>query len=88
MITAEISIPTIGIGAGKHCNGQVLVYHDLLGLYHQNTPKFVKQYANLNNIISDAVMHYRQDVIQGKFPADEQSFKMDKKELQRLKKLK
>jgi len=88
IITAELSIPTIGIGAGKNCDGQVLVYHDILGLYQHSTPKFVKQYANLNKTIADAVKQYCDDVEQRKFPADEHGFKMNSKELQNLKKKK
>ncbi len=86
IITAKLSIPTIGIGAGKNCDGQVLVYHDLLGLYQHPTPKFVKQYANLNKSITDAVKQYCHDIRQRKFPADEHEFKMSSKELQKIKK--
>jgi 3-methyl-2-oxobutanoate hydroxymethyltransferase len=85
IITGNLSIPTIGIGAGKNCDGQVLVYHDLLGLYQESTPTFVKQYANLNKTITDAVKHYCRDVLQRKFPSDEHSFKMSSKELKKLK---
>lgn len=87
IISSEISIPTIGIGAGKYCDGQVLVYHDLLGMYHLKTPKFVKQYADLNKIITEAVSQYCKDVKQGKFPSDIHSFKMLDKENQKLKKM-
>ena len=85
IITGKLSIPTIGIGAGNKCDGQVLVYHDLLGLYQESTPKFVKQYANLNKTITDAVKHYCRDVEQRKFPSDEHSFKISSKELKKLK---
>jgi 3-methyl-2-oxobutanoate hydroxymethyltransferase len=88
IITAELSIPTIGIGAGKNCDGQVLVYHDLLGLYHSPVPKFVKQYANLNKSIADAVKQYCDDVQQRKFPSDEHGYKMSDLELQKIKKMK
>jgi len=87
IITAKLSIPTIGIGAGMKCDGQVLVYHDLLGLYQDFTPKFVKQYANLSKLITDAVKQYCLDVQHGKFPSDKHSFKIDKKELNKIKKL-
>jgi 3-methyl-2-oxobutanoate hydroxymethyltransferase len=87
IITAELSIPTIGIGAGKKCDGQVLVYHDLLGLYQDFTPKFVKQYANLSKTITDAVKQYCRDVQQGKFPSENHSFKISSKELNKLKDL-
>ncbi len=85
IITANSSIPTIGIGAGNKCDGQVLVFHDLLGQYQHPTPKFVKQYANLNKSITDAVKQYCRDVQQRKFPSAEHSFKMSNKELQKLK---
>ena len=84
MITAVLSIPTIGIGAGNKCDGQVLVYHDLLGLYPDFTPKFVKQYANLSKSITDAVKQYCLDVQQRKFPSDKHSFNISSKELQKL----
>jgi len=84
IITANVSIPTIGIGAGNKCDGQVLVYHDLLGLNQDFTPKFVKQYANLSKSITDAVKNYCRDVQQRKFPSDKHSFNMSGKELQRL----
>lgn len=67
-ITDRISIPTIGIGAGPSCDGQVLVLHDLLGLYHGHTPKFVRQYAHLAEDMQKAVSAYLADVREGKFP--------------------
>lgn len=70
-----LSIPTIGIGAGPDCDGQVLVLHDLLGLFDRFTPKFVKKYVNLKDQAFNAVREYRQDVENGKFPSEEQSFK-------------
>ncbi len=73
-ITAELNIPTIGIGAGSACDGQVLVFHDILGLFDQFTPKFVKQYANLREPILNAIRTYRQEVESGVFPADSHSF--------------
>jgi 3-methyl-2-oxobutanoate hydroxymethyltransferase len=84
LITEKLSIPTIGIGAGKHCDGQVLVFHDLLGFYQHPVGKFVKQYANLNKTISEAVIHYCKDVEQRKFPADKHGFKIDGKELKKI----
>jgi 3-methyl-2-oxobutanoate hydroxymethyltransferase len=74
-IGAMLSIPTIGIGAGPHCDGQVLVLHDLLGLFDRFTPKFVKRYANLKAEAVKAVKQYRQDVESGSFPSDEHTFK-------------
>ncbi len=75
-ITREIGVPTIGIGAGKDCDGQVLVYHDLVGLFERFTPKFVKQYINLGPKIKEALIQYRQEVEQGTFPGPEHSFAM------------
>jgi len=74
-ITRSLSIPTIGIGAGIHCDGQVLVINDMLGMYEKMTPKFVKKYANLNLDIRNAVKHYIQDVKTSSFPDPEHSFK-------------
>lgn len=73
-ITAELTIPTIGIGAGPSCDGQVLVIHDILGLCEKYSPKFVKRYADLGPIISDAVQQYVSEVRNGEFPTDEHSF--------------
>jgi 3-methyl-2-oxobutanoate hydroxymethyltransferase len=73
-ITASVSVPTIGIGAGVHCDGQVLVWHDLLGLTEGKTPKFVRRYANLREISLDALRRYKEDVESGKFPGDEESY--------------
>ena len=74
-ITDELAIPTIGIGAGPACDGQVLVLHDLLGLTTGYVPGFVKQYADLSEIIGDAVTRYCQDVRDGAFPGDKQTYK-------------
>jgi 3-methyl-2-oxobutanoate hydroxymethyltransferase len=74
-ITAALKIPTIGIGAGPHCDGQVLVTHDLLGLTTGHVPKFVRQYADLRDIIWDAAKRYRADVESGAFPAAEHQIK-------------
>jgi 3-methyl-2-oxobutanoate hydroxymethyltransferase len=74
-ITNALSIPTIGIGAGVHCDGQVLVVNDMLGMYDKMTPKFVKKYANLNPDIRNAVKSYIQEVKTGAFPDAEHSFK-------------
>ena len=70
LITERISIPTIGIGAGIHCDGQVLVYHDLLGLYEGLKPKFVRRYAQIGNDIQAAIERYLADVREGRFPDD------------------
>ena len=74
-IHQAIHIPTIGIGAGPDCDGQVLVIHDVLGLFDRFTPKFVKKYANLKDQALKAVKEYKQDVEDGRFPAEEHSFK-------------
>jgi 3-methyl-2-oxobutanoate hydroxymethyltransferase len=75
-ITNELNIPTIGIGAGKYCDGQVLVYHDLVGLFERFTPKMVKQYINLAPQIREALIQYRKEVEKGIFPGPEHSFTM------------
>jgi len=74
-ITEAISIPTIGIGAGPHCDGQVLVLHDVIGLFERFTPKFVKKYANLKPEVVRAIAAFKADVESGAFPSEEQSFK-------------
>ena len=74
LITERVSCPTIGIGAGPQCDGQVLVYHDLLGLYDGHTPKFVRKYANLADDAKTAIGHYLDDVREGRFPSDAESF--------------
>ena len=73
-MTQALRIPTIGIGAGPGCDGQVLVIHDLLGLFDRFTPTFVKQYANLRKEIQRAVTHYKLEVQQGLFPDEEHSY--------------
>jgi 3-methyl-2-oxobutanoate hydroxymethyltransferase len=73
-ITRELRIPTIGIGAGPDCDGQILVVHDLLGLTFDQTPKFARQYANLGEAISKAVRGYCDDVRSGAFPSDRESY--------------
>ena len=73
-ITEEVGIPTIGIGAGPGCDGQILVVNDLLGLTSGYVPRFVKKYAELKQIISAAVAAYRDDVSDGSFPGDDQTF--------------
>ena len=74
VITKAVSIPTIGIGAGKHCDGQVLVTHDMVGMFEKFIPSFVKQYANLASQIKEAVITYNEEVKNGSFPSKEQSF--------------
>ncbi|MFQ5684623.1 MAG: 3-methyl-2-oxobutanoate hydroxymethyltransferase [Candidatus Binatia bacterium] len=73
-ITRRLSIPTIGIGAGVDCDGQVLVVHDMLGLFDMYTPKFVKRYADVKGTITAAVQNFMSEVRDGKFPDEEHSF--------------
>lgn len=73
-ITKEISIPTIGIGAGPDCDGQVLVLHDMLGMFDRFVPKFVKRYANLKADAVKAIAQYKNEVESGVFPSDKESF--------------
>ena len=84
LITKSVSIPTIGIGAGKDCDGQVLVINDMLGMFSDFVPKFVKQYAKLNVEITAAVRSYASDVKEGRFPSDEHTFDMDSEVLKKL----
>jgi 3-methyl-2-oxobutanoate hydroxymethyltransferase len=86
LITNRVSIPTIGIGAGIHCDGQVQVINDILGSYTEFVPKHAKQYAKLTDIISKAVNQYRSEVKAGTFPTGKQSYSMDKKLLAELEK--
>jgi 3-methyl-2-oxobutanoate hydroxymethyltransferase len=79
-ITAEVSIPTIGIGAGPDCDGQVLVYHDLLGLTEGHLPRFVKRYANLSAEIRDALAAYASEVRSGVFPEEQHTYAMSAEE--------
>lgn len=83
-ITQALTIPTIGIGAGEDCDGQVLVFHDLVGLFDRFTPKFVKQYVNLSSMIKAALVQYKNEVEEGTFPGPEHSFSMKKGELENL----
>lgn len=76
IVTERLSIPTIGIGAGVHCDGQVLVLHDVLGLFGDFKPKFAKRYAELGPVIVNALREYDSDVRAGRFPDDEHSFTM------------
>jgi len=76
MVTDAIDIPTIGIGAGRHCDGQVLVYHDLLGLEDRKLPKFVRRYDNLRESATAAVASFVEDVRTGTFPSSEETYHM------------
>lgn len=85
LITKKLSIPTIGIGAGKECDGQVLVINDMVGLFERYLPKFVKQYIKLAPQILDAVKQYKEEVETGRFPAPEHTFSIKEEELKKLK---
>ena len=84
LITEKISIPTIGIGAGPYCDGQVLVTNDLLGLSQRRSPKFVKRYIDLSTIMSGAIQVFRDEVNNGLFPDDEHSYHMKAEELTKI----
>ncbi|MBF7082801.1 3-methyl-2-oxobutanoate hydroxymethyltransferase [Desulfallas sp. Bu1-1] len=84
LITESIGIPTIGIGAGPYCSGQVLVTQDMLGFYGQFSPKFVKRYANLHETIMQGLQSYRKEVESGAFPGPEHGFGMDEEVLKKL----
>jgi 3-methyl-2-oxobutanoate hydroxymethyltransferase len=83
-VTQRLSVPTIGIGAGRGTDGQVLVYHDLLGLTEGHLPRFVKRYANLSREIRDALEAYAEEVRAGTFPEDEHTYEMPDEELERF----
>jgi 3-methyl-2-oxobutanoate hydroxymethyltransferase len=76
MVTDAIGIPTIGIGAGRHCDGQVLVYHDLLGLEDRKVAKFVRRYASLGDAATEAVTTFVADVRSGRFPSSDETYHM------------
>lgn len=76
LVSQKLDIPTIGIGAGAGCDGQVLVTHDLLGLFERFTPSFVKQYANLHAVIAEALMAYKTEVLEKRFPTPDHSVYM------------
>jgi len=84
MISAKLSIPTIGIGAGPSTDGQVLVIHDLLGLFERYRPKFVKQYIDLSALITKAVEEYKNDVLAGAFPGPEHCFGIKEEEIRKI----
>ena len=84
IISESVSVPTIGIGSGKNCDGQVLVIHDMLGMYDKLKPKFIKRYLSLSKEITKAVELYKKDVESGRFPGKENWFSMEKSELDAL----
>ena len=87
LVAEAVKVPVIGIGAGPDVDGQVLVTHDMIGLFDKFVPKFVKQYTNIRKIILDALSEYKQEVLDIEFPAPEHSFKMPEEALNQLKKL-
>ena len=84
IITRELTIPTIGIGASANCNGQILVYQDMLGMFSDFTPKFVKKYANLGDIMNVAFNKYIDEVRDGVFPEEKHTFKISDEVLEKL----
>lgn len=84
MITDAVSIPTIGIGAGAGCDGQILVYQDMLGMFSDFTPKFVKRYANVGEVMRAAFANYAAEVASGAFPTEEHTYKMKDEVLEKL----
>lgn len=84
LITKELHIPTIGIGAGPDCDGQVLVYQDMLGMFSDFTPKFVKRFANLGEIMKEAFANYTKEVQEGTFPSKEHTYAIDEDTLEKL----
>ncbi|MYB04641.1 MAG: 3-methyl-2-oxobutanoate hydroxymethyltransferase [Acidimicrobiaceae bacterium] len=84
MVTDAVDIPTIGIGAGPHCDGQVLVFHDLLGLETRLVPKFVRRYADLDTLVTDALRRFASDVRSGAFPSSQESYHLSEAELAAL----
>ncbi len=85
IITNRVKVPTIGIGAGPYCDGQVLVTYDMVGLFERYAPKFIKKYVNLTQILVEAFKKYREDVMEGRFPSGEHSFHINEEELKKLK---
>lgn len=84
IITKEVSIPTIGIGAGAGCDGQVLVYQDMLALFDDFKPKFVKHFANVGQVAREAFANYIKEVQDGTFPAEEHTYKIDDEVIEKL----
>jgi len=86
IITEKTTIPTIGIGSGKDCDGQVLVVHDMLGMFEKIKPKFAKRYLSLSEEIRNAVKSYVTEVKEENFPSQENEFLMEKTEYNKLRK--
>ncbi len=84
LASKKLTIPTIGIGAGNGCDGQVLVYQDMLAMYSDMTPKFVKQYGHIGEMMHDCFRRYHEEVLSGAFPAEEHTFKIDESVIEKL----
>ena len=84
LVTEKLTIPTIGIGAGNGCDGQVLVYQDMLGMFSDFTPKFVKRYANTGEVMKNAFHQYIEEIQSGAFPGEEHEYKMDDDVIEKL----
>ncbi len=84
LITKKVSIPTIGIGAGKECDGQILVYQDMLGMFEDFTPKFVKQYAKVGTLMKEAIRTFIHEVESKEFPEEQHTFKIEESILEKL----
>ena len=84
LITKKLTIPTIGIGAGNECDGQVLVYQDMLGMFSDFTPKFVKRYANIGEVMKEAFQKYMEEIQSGAFPSSEHEYKIDDDIIEKL----
>ena len=84
IVTKELNIPTIGIGAGAQCDGQVLVYQDMIGMFSGFTPKFVKKYANIGDMMKEAFEEYNKEVKNGSFPSQEHTFKISEDVIEKL----
>ena len=85
LVTKLVSVPTIGIGAGKDCDGQVLVFHDMLGMFSDYVPKFVKHFADAGDVIRQALSTYDKDVKAGSFPEEKHSYTIDNDVIEKLK---
>lgn len=84
IITESVSVPTIGIGAGSDCDGQILVYQDMLNMFSDLKPKFVKQFANVGDLMKEGISDYIKEIQQGTFPAQEHSFRIDNEIIKKL----
>ena len=84
-ITDNLTVPTIGIGAGRYCSGQILVSDDVFGKFSDFTPKFARKYADLSSILKNSAKKYVEDVLSGEFPSEEEVFKLSEEELRQMK---